>query len=67
MSKGKRSLKKHVKDVHKVLHKCDKCEHIAVDESNLKRHLKSHHKDVEMESKKRKISNDNLPSRKKSK
>ena len=54
-----------MKDVHMVHHKCDECEHNAINESNLKRHIKSHHKDVETESKKRKITNDDLPGRKK--
>ena len=55
-----------MKDVHKVLHKCDQCEHNAVNAINLKHHIKAHHKEVESEtSRKRKPSNDNLPSRKK--
>ena len=67
-SQGKRSLNKHMKEVHIVYHKCDKCEHNATSDHYLKLHVKSHHKDVESEiSKKRKITNDDLPSRKKTK
>ena len=57
-----------MKEVHIVYHKCDKCEHNATSDHYLKLHVKSHHKDVESEiSKKRKITNDDLPSRKKTK
>ena len=65
-TKGKRSLTKHVKAIHMVHHKCDKCEYNAIDDSNLKVHVETNHKDVEIEtSKKREKNNDDLPSRKK--
>ena len=67
-SHGKRSFKKHVKAVHLVHHKCNSCKYDAVNDVNLTKHVKTHHEDVEIEkSKKRKLSNDNLPSMKKSK
>ena len=57
-----------MKTVHVLRHKCDKCEYNAASDNYLKLHVKSHHKDVENEnSKKRKITNDNLQSSKKAK
>ena len=67
-SQGKRSLKKHMKNVHMLKHKCDECNFNATSEHYLKLHVQSHHKDAEIKNpKKRKNSTDDLRSRKKSK